>query len=210
MDGLDTLLPQIHPVDRDATRIWFTAYGDHLDPARVDSSHRFLYGHRFWSRVRAALLTQGLVDAAPVTQAIHLADAATRTARVDGDQLLGIAAVAVRTVGLVGMETFAAAPGHISVPKAALLETPSQVLRRRARSRPEGLLGAWRGDSRRWKVTVEEDPGASYAVQHGHPLAPCRGGDHEGCRVGVLAGLTPGVHLACRTLVRGQLTICRL
>lgn len=210
MDGLDTLLPQIHPVDRDATHIWFSAYGHHLDPAGVDSSHRFLYGHRFWPRVRAALLAQGLAEGPFATRTIHLAEAATRTARVDADQLLGIAAVAVHTISLVGRDTFAAAPGHILVPKATLLETPSQVLRRRARNRPEGVLGAWRGDGRRWKITVEEDPAASYVVQDGHPLAPCGGRDHEACRVGVLAGAAPEIRLACRTLVHGPLSICRL
>ena len=71
---IDALLPHIHEVDRDATQIWFHFFPLELAEAiaesgdlaqlaitlrldgnfnladQVDSSHWFLYGHRYWPR----------------------------------------------------------------------------------------------------------------------------------------------------------------
>src|SRR6185295_6665246 len=73
------LLPSIHPVDQAATEIWFyffplsilTALQQAADPERlktklslsgnfllkdqIDSSHPFLYGHRYWPQVKKAV-----------------------------------------------------------------------------------------------------------------------------------------------------------
>ena len=70
--ALATLLRSIHEVDRNATQIWFSFYplslfraleqaedrdqlvqqlllqGDYELKSQIDSSHSFLYGHRFW------------------------------------------------------------------------------------------------------------------------------------------------------------------
>src|SRR2546423_10682109 len=72
------LLPAIHEVDRNATQIWFAffplalqrALAAAADPAelarklllqgryqlkdQVDTSHTFLYGHRYWPEVKRA------------------------------------------------------------------------------------------------------------------------------------------------------------
>src|SRR5687767_12942990 len=77
--ALATLLRTVHEVDRNATQIWFAFYplslhralqeaddreklarelllqGDYELKARIDSSHHFLYGHRFWSEVKKAV-----------------------------------------------------------------------------------------------------------------------------------------------------------
>ena len=76
---LATLLRSIHDVDRDATQIWFAFYplslfsvleaaedrerlahelllqGEYELKNQIDSSHRFLYGHRFWPQVKRAV-----------------------------------------------------------------------------------------------------------------------------------------------------------
>src|SRR5215208_6195052 len=76
---LTTLLRAIHEVDRNATQIWFSFYPLSLfialehaeDPERlaqqllmqgnfylkdqIDSSHTFLYGHRYWPEVKSAV-----------------------------------------------------------------------------------------------------------------------------------------------------------
>ena len=83
------LLPDIHDVDRRATQIWFhffplelaEAINESADlaaagadaPARgqlppadqVDSSHWFLYGHRYWPQVKAAIVARAESNAAP-------------------------------------------------------------------------------------------------------------------------------------------------
>lgn len=77
--ALVTLLRSVHEVDRNATQIWFAFYplslhralqdtddreklvralllqGDYELKAQIDSSHHFLYGHRFWPQVKKAV-----------------------------------------------------------------------------------------------------------------------------------------------------------
>src|SRR5205085_10599904 len=77
--ALATLLRSIHEVDRNATQIWFAFYplslfcaleeagdpdqivqqlllqGDYELKNQIDTSHRFLYGHRFWPQVKKAV-----------------------------------------------------------------------------------------------------------------------------------------------------------
>src|SRR5688572_17383649 len=77
--ALETLLPSIHEVDRNAVQIWFRFYplslqqylagAGNLDETkqgmamlgefgletRIDSSHQFFYGHRYWKVVKAAI-----------------------------------------------------------------------------------------------------------------------------------------------------------
>src|ERR1700752_805183 len=76
---LTTLLRSIHEVDRNATQIWFAFYplslfqaleqsedpetlaqrlllqGKYYLKDQIDSSHAFLYGHRYWPDVKAAI-----------------------------------------------------------------------------------------------------------------------------------------------------------
>src|SRR5215203_78024 len=76
---LTTLLRSIHEVDRNATQIWFSFYPLSLFQAleqsddretleqrllmqgkfylkdQIDSSHTFLYGHRYWPEVKSAV-----------------------------------------------------------------------------------------------------------------------------------------------------------
>src|ERR1044072_7290832 len=79
--ALTTLLRSIHEVDRNATQIWFSFYPLSLfqaleqasDPEKlsqqllmqgnfylkdqIDSSHAFLYGHRYWPEGKSAVPT---------------------------------------------------------------------------------------------------------------------------------------------------------
>lgn len=85
LGAVDELLPCIHDVDKDAVQIWFRfnplELKRHLDAAedrdaaelgvallgdfglegKVDSSHRFLYGHRYWKTVKAAIEAETVV-----------------------------------------------------------------------------------------------------------------------------------------------------
>src|SRR5690349_7813817 len=82
---IEELLPSIHEVDRNAAQIWFRFYplaleqflaaGENIDEAkrsiamqgefglddRIDSSHDFLYGHRYWTAVKAAIEAESQV-----------------------------------------------------------------------------------------------------------------------------------------------------
>src|SRR5215210_4690277 len=121
--ALSGLLPFIHEVDRTATQIWFAFYPITLfralqqaqDPEelarrlliqgtyrlrdQIDSSHKFLYGHRYWPEVKKSVAEHAaLFDE---TATANLADQIRTVAqglagrlKVEESLLIGITAVA--------------------------------------------------------------------------------------------------------------------
>jgi ferredoxin len=194
--AIDTLSAEIHPIDLNATRIWFAffpldlqmALAEASDPQeterklglmgrwrladQIDESHRFLFAHRYWPQVKSAVGKDGipLVNLAPLISAV--AETAARTARVDREFLLGMSAVALMTLRQVGPAAFAAAPGSIAISDRARAMSPHQVLRRRARDDGQGLFGFLRGLKKQWTVTFDEnDPQAHFTVIEGQEIA---------------------------------------
>jgi ferredoxin len=193
--AIDTLAAEIHPIDRQATRIWFAFFPldlhlalaqapDEAAAARrlglmgrwrladqIDESHRFLFAHRYWPQVKSAIgnAPLPLTDLAPLISA--LAEAAARTARVDREFLLGMSAVGLMTLRQVGPEAFAAAPGRVVLSERVRALSPHQIMRRRARDDGHGVLGFLRG-LKRWTVTFDEnDPEAVFKVIDGQEIA---------------------------------------
>jgi ferredoxin len=198
---LATLLRSIHEVDRNATQIWFAFYPLPLDRAlaqaddreklmqqlllqgdyelsnQIDSSHRFLYGHRFWPQVKKAV--EQHVDAFNQTLRASLADQILAVARSiakrlkkDDSLLAGITAVAFMTVQQVGFAAFKAAPGTIGLDTRHAKKSPEQILRARAKDDSQGLLGFLRTVNKQFTVTHDEnDDKAKYKLNEGQDLA---------------------------------------
>ena len=129
---LTALLRSIHEVDRNATQIWFSFYPLSLfqaldnadDPEtleqrlllqgkfylkdQIDSSHTFLYGHRFWPEVKSAVqkhardfrpgYLQSIAD-----QILSVAQQVAEQAKVDQSLVIGITAVAFMTIRQAGL-----------------------------------------------------------------------------------------------------------
>lgn len=195
--AVDTLSAEIHPIDREATRIWFAFYPLDLhlalevaaDPAeaarklglmgkwrlaeQIGESHRFLFAHRYWPQVKSAVQgyeVDGPDDLAALISAV--AEAAARTARVDREFLLGMSAVALMTLRQVGTEAFRQAPATIHLPERARVMSAHQVLKLRARDDWQGMLGFTRGINKRWTVTFDEaDPEATFTLIDGQEIA---------------------------------------
>ncbi len=194
--ALDAIAPAIHEVDRDATRIWFAFFPldlcvalenaeDEAAVARslrlmgrwkladqVDTSHRFLYAHRFWPQAKQAVIGLDNVsaDLTPTIEAV--ADSAGRVVRADRNRLLGIAAVALMTLRQAGAEAFAASKGTVHLSQRAKLRTTTQVLAKRRRDNSQGLFGFLRGMKKIWTVTFDEtDPEAKFSVLRDQELA---------------------------------------
>ena len=194
--ALDVLDAEIAPIDREATRIWFAffpldlhvAFENALDPValarelrlmgrwrladQINASHRFLYAHRYWPQVKHAIeTTERMPDALPELISL-VADAATRRARVDREQLLGIAAAGLMTLRQTGPDAFLATAAEIVLSPRARAASPHQVLSRRARDDWQGPLGFTRGLMKRWTVTFDEnEPDASFTLIHGQEIA---------------------------------------
>ncbi len=194
--AVDTLSAEIHEIDRNATRIWFSFFPLELflaletaeDPAalertfglmgrwrladQIDSSHRFLYAHRFWPQVKAAIAAADGWPASLAPMISFVANAACRTARVDRERLLGMAAVGLMTLRQVGPAAFAAAPGAFHISERARVLSPHQVLKKRAKDDWQGLFGFTRGINKRWTVTFDEnEPDATFSLINGQEIA---------------------------------------
>ena len=199
--SLSALLPSIHEVDQAATQIWFAFYPISLfralrqaeDPEllarqlliqgtytlrdQIDSSHKFLYGHRYWPEVKKAVAEYAaLFDAEaqlPLADQIRtVAQSVAGRLKVEESLLVGITAVAFMTVAQAGLEAFKAAPGAISIDRKYARKSPEQVLSERARDDSQGLLGFLRTVDSQWTVTYDEnDQRARFKAIHEEELA---------------------------------------
>ena len=197
--ALATLLRSVHEVDRNATQVWFAFYplflhralqetddreklarelllqGDYELKDQIDSSHHFVYGHRFWPKVKSAV--ERFSDRADVSgkladQIVAVARSVAGELKKDESLLVGITAVAFMTVRQVGLEAFKAAPGTIAIDKKHAKRTPEQILHERAKDDSQGLLGFLKTVNKQWTVTWNEnDNGAKYKLREGQDLA---------------------------------------
>ncbi len=175
-----TLVPSIHEVDKNATQIWFYFYplallgalnraedpdalarklllqGSYRLKDQVDSSHRFLYGHRYWPEVKAAVAEQAASSPSSLDLAAQIKEVAGRVAKklgVDTSLVLGITAVAFMTLQQVGSNVFKAAAGRAVKPSR---KSPDQIVRDRARDDSQGPLGFLRGEVKVFTITFDE------------------------------------------------------
>ena len=185
-ETLTTLLPSIHEVDRNATQIWFhffpvallRAFEAAEDPARLaqqllmqgswrledqpDSSHTFLYGHRFWPEVKRAVTRLAAAGEAPAGRTLAevvlgVAREVAAERKVEESLTVGIAAVGLMTLQQVGLEEFKRTPGEVLVDRRHLKRTPEEVLRERAKDDSQGLFGFLRTSDKRWTVVWDEN-----------------------------------------------------
>jgi ferredoxin len=205
--ALTTLLRAIHEVDRNATQIWFSFYPLSLfqalqqaeDPAKlaqqlliqgnyqlkdqIDSSHTFLYGHRFWPEVKHAVVQHAreFKGESPIAdQILAVAMNAAQQAKVDKSLVVGITAVAFMTLRQVGLEAFEAAPGKMLLDRRHAKKSPEDVLRERAKDDSQGVLGFLRTVNKKWTVTYDEnDDAAKYRLNHIQDLAWGAAGDRS-------------------------------
>ena len=182
--AVTSLLHSMHEVDITATRIWFSFFplslsralstadepeklaarlllqGRYLLKDQIDSSHAFLYGHRYWPAVKRAVEHHALSSAAPssldlAAQIREVAGLVSTELKVNISLAVGITAVGFMTLQQVGLSAFQAAPGKID--KAKRARSPERVVISRARDDSQGPLGFLRGDRKIWTVTFDED-----------------------------------------------------
>ena len=197
--ALTTLLRSIHEVDRNATQIWFSFYplglfealqraedpqklaqqlliqGNYQLRDQIDSSHTFLYGHRFWPEVKRETLTHAREfsgQASLSDQILAVAHSVASSAKVDQSLVVGITAVAFMTIRQVGLDAFEQSPGKVMIDKKHARKSAEDVLRERAKDDSQGLLGFLRTVNKKWTVTYDEnDDTARYRLNHVQDLA---------------------------------------
>jgi len=198
---LTTLLRSIHEVDRNATQIWFSFYplslfhaleqsddaetleqrllmqGTYYLKDQIDSSHTFLYGHRYWPEVKSAVQkharglspsdTRSLTD-----QILAVAKQVAAQAKIDEALVIGITAVAFMTIRQAGLSAFESAPGAMLIDKKHARKSAGDVLRERAVDDSQGLLSFLKTVDKKWTVTFDEnDDRAKYRLNQMQDLA---------------------------------------
>jgi ferredoxin len=199
IETVELLAPNIADVDREATRIWFAFYPLRLAQAlaaaetvadrlalarklvlmgrwgleeRIDSSHGFLYGHRYWPQVKAAIEATVAIPNQLGALITQVAETASAAARVERELVLGMAAIGLMTLRQVGVEAFAAAPGRVTIDARQQSQSPDAVLKARARDDFQGVFGFLRGIRKQWTVTFDEhDPSARFTAIQAQDLA---------------------------------------
>jgi len=167
--AVTTLAPEIHKVDRAGTQIWFRFFplglfrylqsaedkekavqafvikGDYELKNQIDTSHHFLYGHRYWKTVKAAIEAEsavfenGNIDLAEEIR--QVAALAAEKLKVDTSLVLGITAVGFMTVVQTGLDNFKNAAGEVEKPKGLMTKSPDHIVSERAKDDSQGLLG---------------------------------------------------------------------
>jgi len=199
--ALTTLLRSVHEVDKNATQIWFSFYplalaraleaaedprklaaqllmqGNYQLKDQIDSSHRFLYGHRYWAGVKRAV--ENAAENFSPNEASKLSDEILQVAssvaqqeKVSDSLTIGITTVAFMTVRQAGLAAFRQAKGEMLLDRKSAKRSPDQVLRERAVDDSQGLFGFLKTVDKKWTVTYDEnDEAARYKLNHVQDLA---------------------------------------
>ena len=181
---IEALRPHIHEVDRDATEIWFHFFPLELAEAiagsddlaqlaitlrlegnfnladQVDSSHWFLYGHRYWPQVKTSIIERAESSGAPSSLELP---ALVKEIAKDDSLTLGIAAVGLMTLQQVGLAAFRADRGPAKADHGPAKaghyvqnKSPEQVIAARKKNDSQGLAGIFRGIRSQYTVTFDE------------------------------------------------------
>lgn len=205
--ALGALLPSVHEVDRNAVQIWFRFYplslqrylvnADHVDETKagiamqgdfgleekIDTSHRFLYGHRYWPTVKAMVETVAADGGSGKDLAGTIKDLAAKAAadvKADASLLIGITTVALMTLVQVGRERFTAAPGRVEKPKGVLAGRPGAIVKARAQDESQGLFGFLKTIDRKFSIVYDENaPNGKFPVMNDQEIASASANDRS-------------------------------
>ena len=200
--AVKTLLPSIHEVDKTATQIWFHFYplallralqqsddpeklaaqlllqGNYYLKDQINSSHAFLYGHRYWPEVRKVVMERAASfdESQPKPElTVEIRELSQRIAsqvKAEESLLVGITSVALMTLQQVGGERFRASNSAVKIDSRAASKSPEQVLKERARDNGQGLFGFLKTVDKEWTVTYNEgDARGHYKMKHMTDLA---------------------------------------
>lgn len=205
---LEKLHSEIHEIDKNATQIWFRFHplsllrflenaedrekaiqkfvmqGDFDLKNQIDSSHRFLYGHRFWKETKAEIEKRA-ADFEGETDDLkneieRIAKTVAAQTKADKSLTLGIAAVGLMTLSQVGLDAFKNAKGETEKPKGILAKSPHQIVAERAKDDSQGIFGFLKTVNKRYTVTWDETKAnGKFALTSGEELATASARDQS-------------------------------
>jgi ferredoxin len=185
LNTLTTLLPEIHEVDRIATQIWFRFYplelfrtlqnaenkdeliqkfvlqGEYELKNQIDSSHKFLYGHRFWKETKDAIVKHAenfhTANADLPSEIREIAKTVAQSSKTSEFPCLGITMVGLMTLAQVGLEAFKNAEGKVYIDGKSANKSPKQILEDRAKDDSQGVFGFLKTIDKKFSVIYDEN-----------------------------------------------------
>ncbi len=178
--AVEELLPEIHEVDRKAVQIWFRFFplelhrhvqsaenreemihgfalqGDFELKGQIDTSHHFLYGHRYWKTVKAAIEAESAVFSGQTPSLVNeiraVGSLVAEKLKVEPQLVNAITAVGLMTLNQVGLEAFKAAAGETKKPTGVMSKSPDAIVAERAKDDSQGMLGFLRTVDKQFSV----------------------------------------------------------
>ncbi len=185
LKAINELLPAIHEVDRNAVQIWFRFFpldlfkylqntedkavavqkfvmqGKYELKDQTDSSHRFLYGHRFWKDVKDAIVNRANSynnETADLANEVKLiAKTVADKLKINESLTVGISAVGLMTLTQVGLEIFKNSQGAIEKPNGLMKKSPDQIVQQRQKDDSQGILGFLKTIDKKFTVVYDEN-----------------------------------------------------
>jgi ferredoxin len=182
--AVEKLLPEIQEVDRNAVQIWFRFYplalfryleaaedrakaiqkfvmqGDFELKSQIDSSHKFLYGHRFWKETKDAIAAHAesnSVENGDLTSVIkEIAKDAAQRAKTKECLTKAITSVGLMTLVQVGFDAFKAAEGKVFLDQKEAKKSAKEILAERAKDDSQGILGFLKTIDKKFTVIYDE------------------------------------------------------
>ena len=180
LEAVDTLLPCIHEVDRNAVQIWFRFYplslkqfidaaedrdatlhgiamqGDFELKDQIATSHRFFYGHRFWPVVKCKIekeIEEFKGEDPGLVEVIKtVAILVAEKLKVERPLVNAIVAVGLMTLNQVGLDAFKAASGEVEKPSGIMTKSPNSIVEARATDDSQGMLGFLKTINKKFSV----------------------------------------------------------
>ncbi|MFN6965270.1 MAG: 2Fe-2S iron-sulfur cluster-binding protein [Pyrinomonadaceae bacterium] len=206
--AVEALLPEIHEVDRGAVQIWLRFYplgfrryvesapdrdelvrslalqGDWDLATQIDSSHHFLYGHRYWKSVKdviAGRLRERVAGDPGLEDLIRdLADEISQAAKAPKALVTAITIVGLMTANQVGLDRFVAAPGTVTRPAGQMAKSPDAIVADRAKDDSQGLLGFLRTVDKKFSVHFLDSNGSGrFSLINDEEIASASGRDRS-------------------------------
>lgn len=200
LNTLETLLSAIHEVDRNAVQIWFRFFplelfrfletaedrakaiqqfamlGDFELKNQIDSSHKFLYGHRFWKETKAEIENRALSfkdENTDLSKLIaEIAQTVAEKAKTDKSLTIGIVAVGLMTLNQVGLDAFKNAQGETQKPKGLMAKSPDQIVDERAKDDSQGIFGFLKTVDKKFTVNwINSKSSGNFAIKNDADIA---------------------------------------
>ncbi len=177
-------LPSIHEVDRDAIQIWFRFFplslfryiqnaedleatlhgfaiqGNYQLKNQIDSSHKFLYSHRFWGETKHAITKRCEsfdTETGDINEEIkQLAKSVAMAVKADETVSTSIVLVGLMTLVQVGFDAFKSAKGEIKIPAHILKKSAKQVVEERSKEASQGMFGFLKTVDKQFTVNYDE------------------------------------------------------